>query len=79
MKEKLENLKALAQRHGAKVGAGLSALGASVAAHADDLTTSAQVGITAAQTQGTTVGGYVVAAVAALCVVGVIIGIVKKM
>lgn len=48
-------------------------------AQASDLATAAQSGIDAAKTDGLTVGGYVVAAVAALVVVGVIIGLVKKM
>ena len=41
--------------------------------------TEVQSGITAATTSGETVGGYVIAAVAALIVVGVIIGLVKKL
>lgn len=48
-------------------------------AQASDLATAAQAGIDAAKTDGLTVGGYVVAAVAALVVVGVVIGLVKKM
>ena len=41
--------------------------------------TSAKAGIEAAQTSGLTVGGYVVAAVAALVVVGLVITMVKKL
>ena len=42
-------------------------------------TTAVQTGITAAQGSAETVGGYVIAAVAALVVVGLVIGIVKKL
>ncbi|MBW7902269.1 MAG: hypothetical protein H3C26_12360 [Rhodocyclaceae bacterium] len=48
-------------------------------AQASGLAQAAQTGIDAAKGDGLTVGGYVVAAVAALVVVGVIIGLVKKM
>lgn len=41
-------------------------------------TTGVETAITAAETSATTVGGYVIAAVAGLVVIGLIIGIVKK-
>jgi hypothetical protein len=53
------------------------ALGAS-ASFADDLGVAASAAITAAQASGLGVGGSVVACVAALCVVGVIISLVRK-
>lgn len=45
---------------------------------ADDISAGALTAITAAQTSGISVGGAVVACVAALCVVGVIISLVRK-
>jgi len=53
------------------------ALGAS-ASFADDIGTSASAAIAAAQASGIGVGGAVVACVAALCVVGVVIALVRK-
>jgi hypothetical protein len=53
------------------------ALGAT-SSFADDLGVAASAAITAAQTSGLGVGGSVVACVAALCVVGVIISLVRK-
>lgn len=50
----------------------------SAAAFADMDTTAVQAAITGAETDAQTVGGYVIAAVAGLVVVGLIIGIVKK-
>lgn len=64
-------------KNGAVAVAGLGA--STLALAADDLATAAQAGITTAQTSGLTIGGYVIAAVAALVVVGVAIGIIKKM
>ena len=41
--------------------------------------TDVQTGLTAAVTSGETVGGYVMVGVAALVVVGLVIGIIKKL
>lgn len=46
---------------------------------ADDFAAAAKAGIDSAQATGLTVGGYVVAAVAALVVVGLVIGLVRKL
>ncbi|MDF9902024.1 major capsid protein [Pseudomonas laurylsulfatiphila] len=50
----------------------------SAAAFADVDTTAVQAAITAAEGDAQSVGGYVIAAVAGLVVIGLIIGIVKK-
>lgn len=50
----------------------------SLPAHAD-ITTDAQTAITAAQADALTVGGFVVAAVAALIVVGLVISMLRKL
>lgn len=57
---------------------GFGALAMQHANAAIDLT-GVQAGLTAAQASGETVGGYVVVAVAALVVIGVIVTIVKKL
>lgn len=59
------------------LAAGLSSLGASVMAAID--TSGVKAGIEAAQGSAETTGAYVITAVAALVVVGLIIGMVKKM
>ena len=59
------------------LAAGLSSLGASVMAAVD--TAAVKTGIETAQQSAETTGGYVIAAVASLVVVGLIIGIMKKL
>ena len=56
----------------------LAFLGFSASAHADILT-DVNTAITAAKGDALTVGGYVVAAIAALIVVTLIIGMVRKL
>lgn len=62
------------------VGTGTLALAlASVASFAaDGIDTAATSAITAAQSSGISVGGAVVACVAALCVVGIVLSMIKK-
>lgn len=55
-----------------------AALGASVSFAADDMASGAVAAITSAQGSGESVGAAVVACVAALCVVGVIIALIRK-
>lgn len=74
----LQIRKVLTARHAAKLAAGTLSLGAASAFAAID-TTAVQSGITAAQTSGESVGAMVIAAVAALAVIGLIIGIVRKL
>ncbi len=64
-----------------KAVAGFGALAAAgmQQAHAALDTSAVDTAITAAVGTGTTVGGYVIAAVATLVVVGLVIGIVKKL
>lgn len=64
-----------------KAVAGFGTLVAAGINHANAALDTASVGtaLTAATTTGETVGGFVIAAVAALVVVGLIIGIVKKL
>lgn len=68
----------------AALAAGCGALVVSGATWAQSTSTStmetaAKTGIETAQASGLTVGGYVVAAVAVLVVVGLVIGMVKKL
>ncbi len=65
----------------ARTVAGFGALAAAgmQQAHAALDTAAVDTAITAAIGTGTTVGGYVIAAVATLVVVGLVIGIVKKL
>lgn len=56
-----------------------AAIAAANAASAAIDPTVVQADIVAAQTSGETVGGYVIAAVAGMVVIGVIISIVKKL
>ncbi|HCA1452957.1 TPA: major capsid protein [Klebsiella pneumoniae] len=59
---------------------GVVSMASAAAANAADgaIATAAQTALTDAQTQGTSVGGYVVATVAALCVVGIVLMMVRK-
>ncbi len=65
----------------ASVATGTTALLASASAWALDVTATGEVAtaITQAQTDASTVGGYVVAAVAGLIVVGLVITMVRKL
>jgi len=73
----------MVKRNAAKVVAGGSAAVTSVTTWAQaatpDLAAAAKTGIEGAQSSGLTVGGYVVAATAALVVVGLVIVMVKKL
>ncbi|WP_268796410.1 hypothetical protein [Pseudomonas huanghezhanensis] len=61
------------------VGTGAVAVAlASVVSLAADIDTAATAAITAAQSSGISVGGAVVACVAALCVVGIVLSMIKK-
>lgn len=64
-----------------KFGAGASALAASALTpvYAALDTTAVQTAITSATVTGETVGGYVIGSVAALVVIGLVIGIIKKL
>lgn len=69
------------RKYGSKLatGAGALALSTGVAlASTPDLTSEAQTAINAARDQGLTVGGYVVGAVAALVVIGIILSVVRR-
>lgn len=68
----------VAQRYGKKALAAGAALAAGSAMAALD-TQAVQTAITSAESTGTTVGGYVVAAVAGLVVIGVVINVVRKL
>lgn len=68
----------MVKRFGVRAGAGASALVAGGYASASDLTTAAETAITAAGADGQTVGGYVIAAVAGLVVVGLILAMIRK-
>lgn len=68
----------VAQRYGKKAFAAGSSLVAGSAMAALD-TATVQTALTSAENTGTTVGGYVVGAVAALVVIGVVISIVRKL
>lgn len=61
-----------------RFGAGASALLAGGYASASDLTAAAETAITSAGTDGQTVGGYVIAAVAGLVVVSLILAMIRK-
>lgn len=77
MKNLVKNTGAFVKRHGAKLAVGGSALMAS-AAHAVDQT-AIQTAITAAETDATAVGDMVIIAISGLVVIGLVIGIVKKL
>lgn len=69
------------RRFGGKVGTGATMLAVSAGtalASSPDLTSSAQTAISAAADDGLTVGGYVIAAVAALVVIGIILSVVRR-
>lgn len=69
------------RKYGSKFAAGAGALALSTGvalASTPDLTSEAQAAISAAKDQGLTVGGYVVAAVAALVVIGIILSVVRR-
>lgn len=70
--------KALAVKQ-ANIVAGAGALVASGMASAAIPLSDVQTGLTSAVTSGETVGGYVMVGVAALVVVGLVIGIIKKL
>lgn len=78
MKKHLKAQLAQINRSAVKIGASASALLASSLTFAAVDITKVESGITAAQTSGESVGALVVGAVAALVVVGIIIGLVKK-
>lgn len=79
MRELIENSrKALASKK-AQMAAGASALVASGMSQAAIPLSDVQTGITTAVASGETVGGYVMVGVAALVVVGLIVGIIKKL
>lgn len=83
MKAKLQFLKDLSTRKAAAAGTGLTSLAVTGMVWAQDATgvdtTAVQGSIESATQQGQTVGGYVIAAVAGMAVVGLIIGVVRKM
>lgn len=72
------------RKHYQKLAAKLGLVGAAAVAYVESAmaaldTTAVQTGITGAVSSGETVGGYVVAGVASLVVIGLIIGIVRKL
>ncbi|MBS1157772.1 MAG: Phage Coat protein [Proteobacteria bacterium] len=77
-KSSFSGMKSMCRNGAVKVAAGISSLVAAGASYAAVDLTAVQTGITGAQTSGETVGGYVIAAVAGLVVVGVILAIVRK-
>lgn len=79
MRELIQNSRKALQSKTAKLSAGAGALVASGLASAAIPLTDVQTGITSAVTSGETVGGYVMVGVAALVVVGLVIGIIKKL
>jgi len=80
MKNRLQALRTIANRKAAKVaavvGTGVAMVSQSAMAAID--IEAAKTSLTAAQTSGEGFGGLVIGVVAALCVVGVIIGLVRK-
>lgn len=78
MKNRLQALRAIANRKVAKVVAVGTSLVTAAAAHAEIDLAAAKTSLTAAQSSGEGVGGIVISVVAALAVVGVIIGLVRK-
>ena len=79
MKSKLNRLRALADRQYVKAGAAFSMAVASGASFAAVDLEGVETAITANVASGETVGGYIIAGVAALAVVGVIIALVRKL
>jgi hypothetical protein len=67
-----------AKKYGARVVAGGSSLVAAGLASAAIDVADVQTALTSAQSSGEDVGAMVIGVVAALCVVGVIIGLVRK-
>ncbi len=78
MKTRLQALRVIANRKVAKVAAVATSLVTAAAAHAEIDLAAAKTSLTAAQTSGEGVGSLVITVVAALCVVGVIISLVRK-
>lgn len=78
MKNRLQALRVIANRKVAKVAAVATSLVTAAAAHAEIDLAAAKTSLTAAQSSGEGVGGIVISVVAALAVVGVIIGLVRK-
>lgn len=78
MKEKLKRLQNLGLK-ASIAAAGVVEFGLANAAGSGIDLTAVQTGVANAQSDGQTVGTYVIGAVAALVVVGVIIGLVKKL
>jgi len=80
MKKSIQKFVAVPSFRKLAVGAAgsFAALGASVTFAADDMSSGAVAAISGAQSQGSSVGTAVVACVAALCVVGIIIALVRK-
>jgi hypothetical protein len=77
MKKLYRNSVAFIKRHSVKAGTAVGTGLVSVKSFAID-TTAIGTAITAAETDGLTVGEMVIATVATLVVIGLIIGIVKK-
>ncbi|MFZ2404292.1 MAG: major capsid protein [Methylobacter sp.] len=61
-----------------KIGLGLLVAGAAIGPVSASVITDAQTALTAAGTDASTVGGYVVAAVAVIAGVGIILSMVRK-
>ncbi|WP_443691450.1 hypothetical protein [Pseudomonas sp.] len=79
MKQAISKFLAVPSFRKASIGmVGAASVLAAGSSFADDLSAGALTAITSAQSQGSAVGGAVVACVAALCVVGVIIALVRK-
>lgn len=74
----MKKIAAFGRRLWVPVAAAGSTVAASLPAHAT-LLTDTQTAITSAQGDALTVGGYVVAAVGALIVVGLVLGMVHKL
>ena len=79
-KNRYNQVKSFVRRHAVEIGTGCAGALATAQAFAEDsgITAAAKTGIDVAKADGMTVGGYVVAAVAGMVVIGVIIGLVKK-
>lgn len=69
----------LSQIHAAKAAVGAAMIAAGAHAQAAIDLTGVDASITSAESQASTVGGYVIAAVAGLVAIGLIIGIIRKL
>lgn len=74
----MQKLKSLLSRGGVVLSGAAGAAAVALPAHAEVDITGVTSAITGATTQGESVGGLVIAAVAALVVIGIIIAIVRK-